>query len=114
MYMVPPFLSYFGIIKSDQWWVAEGYRQIKYYRELLLDKSAGNLWKHILLGPNSGAPRNDEGHWSTGASRHNSCFLAVLPPTKELTGALAQVMHGLRRACCGYSGPSRTRSMQIT
>lgn len=62
MYMVPPFLAYYGMLSRNRTLLLEGYNQIKLYRSYLRDPAANNLWKHVLLG-SSGI---DEGHWSTG------------------------------------------------
>ncbi len=61
VYMVPPFLAYYGVLTSNESLVTEAYNQIKLYRDHLRDTDANNLWKHVVLG--SGI---DEGHWSTG------------------------------------------------
>jgi rhamnogalacturonyl hydrolase YesR len=58
--MVPPFLAYYGATTSNRTLLAESYRQIKLYREVLLDKQTG-LWQHIRQGS-----WEDKGHWSTG------------------------------------------------
>lgn len=63
MYMVPPFLAYYGVLTQNQTILSEAYTQISLYRKYLLDAAAGNLWKHIQLGQTG----NDDGHWSTGA-----------------------------------------------
>lgn len=62
VYMVPPFLAYYGVLTQNQSLVEQGYTQIKLYRNYLLDPNAGGLWQHIVMG-NSGT---DTGHWSTG------------------------------------------------
>ncbi|KAG8718644.1 hypothetical protein FRC09_012355 [Ceratobasidium sp. 395] len=59
IYMVPPFLAYYGASTSNKTLIAESYRQIKLYREVLLDKSG--LWQHIRQGS-----FEDKGLWSTG------------------------------------------------
>lgn len=63
MYMVPPFLAYYGVITSNITLLQQAYTQIKLYRNYLRDPKG--LWKHVLLG-SSGI---DEGHWSTGKKR---------------------------------------------
>lgn len=60
--MVPPFLSYYGVVTGNQTLVEEGYNQIKLYRNYLHDSGAGGLWKHIVMGDSG----EDPGHWSTG------------------------------------------------
>ncbi|KZS88469.1 hypothetical protein SISNIDRAFT_497917 [Sistotremastrum niveocremeum HHB9708] len=64
VYMVPPFLAYYGALTANQSLLEESYNQIKLYRKYLKDSnsSAGGLWQHIVLGPSA----NDPGHWSTG------------------------------------------------
>ena len=59
--MVPPFLSYYGVLTQNESLVYEGYNQIRLYRNYLRDATAGGLWKHILLGD-----WDDQGYWSTG------------------------------------------------
>ncbi|CAE6455541.1 unnamed protein product [Rhizoctonia solani] len=60
IYMVPPFLAYYGASTSNRTLVAEAYKQIKLYRDVLLDKRTG-LWQHIRQGS-----FEDQGVWSTG------------------------------------------------
>lgn len=61
MYMVPPFLAYYGVIAQNRTLLEESYTQIKLYRNYLRDPTA-NMWKHVLLGTSG----NDYGYWSTG------------------------------------------------
>uniref|UniRef100_A0A8H7XME6 Uncharacterized protein n=1 Tax=Psilocybe cubensis TaxID=181762 RepID=A0A8H7XME6_PSICU len=61
VYMVPPFLAYYGVLTRNRTLVAEAYNQIKLYRGHLRDNSTG-LWMHVLLG----ADWNDPGFWCTG------------------------------------------------
>ncbi|KAJ7577833.1 glycoside hydrolase family 105 protein [Mycena floridula] len=61
VYMVPPFLAYYGMLTENKTLISEAYNQIKLYRNYLRDGGANNLWKHIELGS-----FNDSGHWSTG------------------------------------------------
>jgi Glycosyl Hydrolase Family 88 len=63
VYMVPPFLAYYGVVTRDRSKLVDAYNQIRLYRNYLRDTNASNLWKHVLLG-SSGI---DDGHWSTGA-----------------------------------------------
>ena len=60
--MVPPFLAYYGVMTGNLTLLEDAYNQIKLYRSYLLDTSANNLWRHIVLGNGT-----DPGHWSTGA-----------------------------------------------
>ncbi|KAK7696444.1 hypothetical protein QCA50_001101 [Cerrena zonata] len=73
VYMVPPFLAYYGVITNNQSLVGEAYNQIKLYRQYLRDEDAGGLWKHVLLGS-----WNDTGHWSTGNAWAAAGMLRVL------------------------------------
>ncbi|KAL0948050.1 hypothetical protein HGRIS_010674 [Hohenbuehelia grisea] len=73
MYMVPPFLAYYGVLTRDKSLVTEAYNQCKLYRNYLRDTHANNLWQHILLGS-----FNDTGHWSTGNAWAASGLLRVL------------------------------------
>ena len=61
MYMVPPFLAYYGVIAQNRTLLEESYTQIKLYRSYLRDPTV-NIWKHVLLGTSG----NDDGYWSTG------------------------------------------------
>ncbi|KAF8263731.1 Six-hairpin glycosidase-like protein [Lactarius quietus] len=62
VFMVPPFLAYYGVTTSNTSMLQEAYNQVKLYRSYLRNESAGGLWKHIVLGENG----TDPGHWSTG------------------------------------------------
>ena len=79
MYMVPPFLAYYGVTTNNESMLQEAYtqvwftsshltshdeksEQIKLYRNYLLDSSANGLWKHVVMG----SDWTDPGHWSTG------------------------------------------------
>ena len=62
MYMVPPFLAYYGVTVQNISLLQEACTQISLYRNYLRDTTANGLWKHIQLG-SYGA---DNGHWSTG------------------------------------------------
>ncbi|KAI5895280.1 glycoside hydrolase family 105 protein [Schizophyllum commune H4-8] len=73
VYMVPPFLAYYGVITENKTLLEEAYNQCSLYRDYLRDKDAGNLWKHIVEGSYS-----DEGHWSTGNGWAAAGMLRVL------------------------------------
>ncbi|EAU81654.1 hypothetical protein CC1G_02670 [Coprinopsis cinerea okayama7 len=60
VYMVPPFLAYYGVATDNKTIVEEAFNQVKLYRKLLRDEDTG-LWKHSVLGNNS-----DPGLWATG------------------------------------------------
>ncbi|KAF8734265.1 hypothetical protein AX14_003490 [Amanita brunnescens Koide BX004] len=78
VYMVPPFLAYYGVMTSNLTLVQQAYNQIKLYRNYLRDPTANGLWKHILLGS-----FNDEGHWSTGNGWVAAGMLRVLATIKN-------------------------------
>ncbi|KAG6810557.1 hypothetical protein H0H92_011342 [Tricholoma furcatifolium] len=93
VYMVPPFLAYYGMITSNRTLLLEAYNQISLYRNYLLDPSANNLWKHVLLGTSG----NDEGHWSTGNGWAAAGMLRVLGTYKnsEFSNTLTQQQNDL-------------------
>ncbi|EPQ53342.1 hypothetical protein GLOTRDRAFT_117313 [Gloeophyllum trabeum ATCC 11539] len=73
VYMVPPFLAYYGVTTGNRSMLEEAYTQCKLYRSYLRDTSANNLWKHVLMGSGT-----DEGHWSTGNAWAAAGMLRVL------------------------------------
>ncbi|KAH9061334.1 Six-hairpin glycosidase-like protein [Lactarius vividus] len=79
VYMVPPFLAYYGITTGNQSMLQEAYNQVKLYRGYLRDNSAGGLWQHIVLGTNG----TDSGHWSTGNAWAAAGMLRVLGTLKS-------------------------------
>ncbi|KDR71838.1 hypothetical protein GALMADRAFT_74638 [Galerina marginata CBS 339.88] len=78
VYMVPPFLAYYGVVSRNRTLVAESYNQIKLYRNYLRDPTSG-LWKHVLLG----SSQNDEGFWSTGNGWAAAGMLRVIATIKH-------------------------------
>lgn len=78
VYMVPPFLAYYGVMTKNKSVVAEGYNQIRLYRQYLRDQTANNLWKHMALGSNQ-----DVGHWSTGNGWAAAGMIRVLGTIKN-------------------------------
>lgn len=62
VYMVPPFLAYYGALQDNTTLMDEAFNQISHYRDRLRDSSAGGLWKHIVEGGSG----EDAGHWATG------------------------------------------------
>jgi hypothetical protein len=62
VYMVPPFLAYYGVIFRDVTVLFKAYYQIKLYRSYLMDTTSNGLWGHVLLGGGAEC----QGHWSTG------------------------------------------------
>ncbi|KAH9035188.1 glycoside hydrolase family 105 protein [Lactarius pseudohatsudake] len=79
VYMVPPFLAYYGITTGNQSMLQEAHNQVKLYRSYLSDTSAGGLWRHIVLGVNG----TDQGHWSTGNAWAAAGMLRVLETLKS-------------------------------
>lgn len=79
VYMVPPFLAYYGVITRNQTLLLDAYNQIRLYRSYLRDPTANNLWKHIVLGVNA----SDPGHWSTGNGWAAAGMLRVLGTIKN-------------------------------
>ncbi|PPQ86599.1 hypothetical protein CVT24_009649, partial [Panaeolus cyanescens] len=73
VYMVPPFLAYYGVMTRDRTLVEEGFNQIKLYREHLRDPETG-LWHHVMEGTNG----NDPGFWATGHGWAAAGMLRVL------------------------------------
>ncbi|KAK4047175.1 hypothetical protein OIO90_006284 [Microbotryomycetes sp. JL221] len=60
MYMVPPFLAYYGSINSNASLIQQAYDQCRLYRQYLRTPETG-LWQHILFGQHP-----DPGLWATG------------------------------------------------
>jgi len=56
MYMIPPFLAYYGVVTRNPKVVDEAYNQIYLYRQHLRNNQ--NMWMHIS--------DIDTGCWSTG------------------------------------------------
>lgn len=79
VYMVPPFLAYYGVTTGNQSMLQEAYEQVQLYRNYLRDESAGGLWRHIVLGSNG----TDPGHWSTGNAWAAAGMLRVLGTLKS-------------------------------
>lgn len=78
VYMVPPFLAYYGVLTGNISAVAEAYNQIRLYRNYLRDSKAGGLWHHTVLGNGT-----DPGHWSTGNGWAAAGMLRVLGTIKN-------------------------------
>ncbi|KAF7338289.1 hypothetical protein MVEN_02054300 [Mycena venus] len=83
VFMVPPFLAYYGVLTGNTTLMNEAYNQIKLYRNYLRDTSAKNLWKHIVLGTDAQDSPNDEGHWSTGNGWAAAGMLRVIATMKN-------------------------------
>lgn len=61
VYMVPPFLAYYAVVKGDLKIAKEAAKQCVLYDEVLRDNQKQGVWRHII-GPQS----QDPGLWSTG------------------------------------------------
>ncbi|KAF9512053.1 hypothetical protein BS47DRAFT_1486534 [Hydnum rufescens UP504] len=99
VYMVPPFLAYYGVVTGNISLVQESVNQISLYRNNLQDSPSG-LWKHIALGPSI-----DSSHWSTGnawaaagmvrvlATIQHSPFAKALQTEQAELGSWVQEIH---------------------
>jgi rhamnogalacturonyl hydrolase YesR len=65
IYMVPPFLAYYGVFKDDIEYLKDAVRQCELYHEVLVTESG--CWKHIVNpeGVEGEDVKVDEGLWST-------------------------------------------------
>ena len=63
VYMVPPFLAYYGVTTRNASMLNAAYDQIRLYRQYLRDPTLG-MWRHVVLGSSG----TDPGFWSTGLS----------------------------------------------
>ncbi|KAH8814593.1 Six-hairpin glycosidase-like protein [Flagelloscypha sp. PMI_526] len=61
IYMVPPFLAYYGVLTKNRDLVYEAYNQIRLYRTYM--PGDHKLWRHIIFG---GRIPWDTGLWATG------------------------------------------------
>ncbi|CAE6450161.1 unnamed protein product [Rhizoctonia solani] len=77
VYMLPPFLAYFGALHQDEGVLRAAYDQVRFYRDLLFDGSTG-LWRHIVLGNGE-----DLNHWSTGNGWAAAGIMRVLTTIKD-------------------------------
>ena len=104
VYMVPPFLAYYGVLTNNGSILYEAYNQVSLYRSYLMDQRANGLWRHILLG--SGG--DDDGHWSTGnawaaagmvrvlGTIYNSPFNAsMVNQTNDLVNWIGEIHQGM-------------------
>ncbi|KAG6373675.1 Six-hairpin glycosidase-like protein [Boletus reticuloceps] len=93
VYMVPPFLAYYGVTTDNLTLLQEAYTQISLYRTYLRDASANNLWKHIQLGSYG----TDNGHWSTGNAWAAAGMIRVLGTIQRsrFAGSLQQQQEDL-------------------
>ncbi|KAF2627941.1 Six-hairpin glycosidase [Macroventuria anomochaeta] len=66
IYMVPPFLAYYGMYTDDEGMVREAVRQCRLYHKML--RTEKGLWKHIVnVGDSAPGEReeDDKGLWNT-------------------------------------------------
>ncbi|KAJ9120031.1 hypothetical protein QFC22_002928 [Naganishia vaughanmartiniae] len=73
VYMVPPFLAYYGYMHSNQTLLQEAYTQCSLYRSGLQDPTT-KLWRHIVQGTGT----SDPGLWATGNAWAAAGMLRVL------------------------------------
>ncbi|GAB1518738.1 hypothetical protein RhiTH_001803 [Rhizoctonia solani] len=112
VYMVPPFLAYYGALHNNASMMTEAFHQVQTYRNTLkVDRYTG-LWRHIQLGENV-----DVGHWSTGngwaaagmmrvlATMANSPLGASYPNEQAL---LARWISGILTSAWAYQLPNGT------
>jgi hypothetical protein len=64
VYMVPPFLAYYGVIAGDEKYVHEASRQCELYSEFL--ETEHGCWRHIVNAEEGVRRKKDEELWSTG------------------------------------------------
>ncbi|KAG9034980.1 hypothetical protein FRB95_012270 [Tulasnella sp. JGI-2019a] len=85
MYMVPPFLAYYGAVTQNASLILESYNQISLYRDALFSPNV-SLWQHIYCpGAYSSSVNNfnDTGHWATGNGWAAAGMLRVLATMKN-------------------------------
>lgn len=76
IYMVPPFLAYYGAVTNNQTLLEEAYNQVSAYRGIL--GTDNGLWRHILDGTGT----TDSGLWLTGNGWAAAGMLRVLATMK--------------------------------
>ncbi|GAA6063060.1 hypothetical protein JCM10212_003005 [Sporobolomyces blumeae] len=77
VYMVPPFLAYYGVMTKNTSMLDDAYNQCKLYRQYLRDDRTG-LWRHIAMGDSP-----DPGLWSTGNGWAANGMLRTLSSLRE-------------------------------
>ncbi|KAI1342852.1 Six-hairpin glycosidase-like protein [Xylariaceae sp. FL0016] len=85
VYMVPPFLAYYGVAKQDTDLIMIAVQQCQLYADILQDHEKG-LWRHI-----EGLTFQDRGFWSTG---NGWVALGVTRVLATLNGAGLRDHHG--------------------
>ncbi|PIL32528.1 hypothetical protein GSI_05231 [Ganoderma sinense ZZ0214-1] len=102
VYMVPPFLAYYGVLNQNQSLVQLAYDQCRLYRQALVDEDAGGMWRHIA------GNSSDNGHWTTGNGWAAAGMLRVLGTiqhsqyskkmknqAKDLVGWVSEIHNGM-------------------
>jgi rhamnogalacturonyl hydrolase YesR len=74
VYMVPPFLAYYGFATNNQTLLQFAYDQCRLYRQGLQDTNT-KLWRHIAGGEGNGI--SDNGLWATGNAWATAGMLRV-------------------------------------
>ncbi|KAG9006318.1 hypothetical protein FRB93_008807 [Tulasnella sp. JGI-2019a] len=81
VYMVPPFLAYYGAVTGNTTLMREAHHQISLYRAVLFSPNA-SVWTHIY-SPASANYFNDTYIWSTGNGWAAAGMLRVLATIKH-------------------------------
>ncbi|EUC65407.1 glycoside hydrolase family protein [Rhizoctonia solani AG-3 Rhs1AP] len=112
VFMVPPFLAYYGALHNNASMMTEAFNQIQTYRNnLKVDKFTG-LWRHIQLGEGV-----DVGHWTTGNGWAAAGMMRVLTTmaTSSLGASypneqalLARWISGILTSAWAYQLPNGT------
>ncbi|KAI1793356.1 glycosyl hydrolase family 88-domain-containing protein [Ganoderma leucocontextum] len=102
VYMVPPFLAYYGVLNQNQSLLQAAYDQCRLYRQALVDDDAGGMWRHIT------GNSTDNGHWTTGNGWAAAGMLRVLgtiqnsqyskkmkQQSKDLAGWVSEIHTGI-------------------
>nr|WVH01936.1 glycosyl hydrolase family protein [Naematelia aurantialba] len=76
VYMVPPFLAYYGALQGNQTLLQEAYTQCSLYRAQL--RQSNGLWNHIEGGTTQNGGASDPRPWSTGNAWAAAGMLRVL------------------------------------
>ncbi|GAA5861638.1 hypothetical protein JCM1840_005216 [Sporobolomyces johnsonii] len=77
VYMVPPFLAYYGVVNDNETIIQEAIHQIEQYRAYLFDNTTG-LWQHTVMGWVV-----DPGLWATGNGWAAAGILRVAATIKK-------------------------------
>ncbi|GMK56851.1 hypothetical protein CspeluHIS016_0306910 [Cutaneotrichosporon spelunceum] len=78
VYMVPPFLAYFGAVTNNQTLLQAAFDQISAYRQGLQDPET-KLWRHMSPGPEA----EDPNLWATGNAWAAAGIVRVLATIKR-------------------------------